>query len=137
MRQGDDGESMFVILRGKVEVSLRDAQGRSEQVATLETGGFFGEMPLMTGETVHHRDGARRSGVRRAAQRRCRGYAPLTPELAQEISAILEARRVGLASVREKLENLPQTAKPLDLLSRIQRYFSIDRAGVGASRPHP
>lgn len=138
VRQGDDGESMFVILRGKVEVSLRDAQGRSEQVATLETGGFFGEMSLMTGEkrsaTVTALDEVECAELHKddvADILRSR------PELAQEISAILEARRVGLASVREKLENLPQTAKPLDLLSRIQRYFSIDRAGVGASRPHP
>jgi CRP-like cAMP-binding protein len=56
------------------------------------------------------------------------------PELARQISAILEQRREELASVREKLDNLPPAARPLDLLSRIQRYFSIERS-VAAPRP--
>lgn len=47
------------------------------------------------------------------------------PELAREISAILDHRREELDSIRERLDNLSQAAKPLDLLSRIQRYFSI------------
>jgi|ERR1051326_7796282 small-conductance mechanosensitive channel len=137
VQQGDEGSSMFVLLGGTVTVSLRDEQGRSEQVATLEAGGFFGEMSLLTGEKrsatvtavdevecgeLHKDDVADILGAR--------------PELAREISAILQQRREELASVREKLESLPQAAKPLDLLSRIQRYFSFDHSAGGAAR-HP
>jgi len=136
VQQGDEGSSMFVLQRGSVTVSLRDAQGRSEQVATLETGGFFGEMSLMTGEkrsaTVTAVDEVECAELHKddvADILRAR------PELAREISAILEQRQVELASVREKLENLPPAVKPQDLLSRIQRYFSIDRSVVGAARP--
>lgn len=136
VRQGDEGSSMFVILRGSVTVSFTNAQGRSEQVATLETGGFFGEMSLMTGErrsaTVTAVDEVECAELHKddvADILRAR------PELARDISAILEQRRGELASVKEKLESLPRETKPVDLLSRIQRYFSIDRAVAGSLRP--
>jgi len=129
VRQGDAGSSMFVLTRGNVAVSLRDAQGRSEQVATLEMGRFFGEMSLMTGEK-------RTATVTALDEVECvelnkddvADILLARPELAREISAILDQRREELDSIREKLDNLPQAAKPLDLLSRIQRYFSIDRS---------
>jgi CRP-like cAMP-binding protein len=47
------------------------------------------------------------------------------PELAREISAILDRRREELESIREKLDNMPLASKPQDLLSRIQRYFTL------------
>ena len=88
---------------GSVTVSLRDAQGRSEQVATLETGGLFGEMFLMPKEKrcvtvtaldevecaeLHKEDAAEIPRAR--------------PELAREISAILEQRQEELASDSHK-----------------------------------
>jgi small-conductance mechanosensitive channel/CRP-like cAMP-binding protein len=128
VRQGDEGSSMFVLTRGSVDVTLRDAQGRSEQVATLQPGGFFGEMSLMTGEK-------RTATVTALDEVECvelnkddvADILLARPELAQEISAILDQRREELESIREKLDSMQQAAKPLDLLSRIQRYFSIDR----------
>jgi CRP-like cAMP-binding protein/small-conductance mechanosensitive channel len=134
VRQGDEGSSMFVLLRGAVAVSLRDAHGRSEQVATLSGGDFFGEMSLMTGEK-------RSASVTALEEVECAelhkdDVAELLlqrPELAREISAILEQRQGGLASARERFQSPPQAAKPLDLLGRIQQYFSIDRIDHGFS----
>ncbi|NTX11402.1 cyclic nucleotide-binding domain-containing protein [Myxococcus sp. CA051A] len=45
-RQGDAGESFYVVLAG--EVQLRDTGGQA--VATVKPGGFFGELALLTGE---------------------------------------------------------------------------------------
>jgi hypothetical protein len=45
--------------------------------------------------------------------------------LAREISAILDQRREELESIRDRLDNLPRATKPLDLLGRIQRYFTL------------
>jgi small-conductance mechanosensitive channel/CRP-like cAMP-binding protein len=47
VRQGDPGQSMFVVAAGVVSVVLGPA--RSE-VARIEAGGYFGEMSLLTGE---------------------------------------------------------------------------------------
>ena len=47
VRQGEDGQSMFVVLSGSVSVVLEPSR---EEVARIEPGGYFGEMSLLTGE---------------------------------------------------------------------------------------
>jgi CRP-like cAMP-binding protein len=49
IRQGDPGASMFVILSGRVEVTVREAAGPPLRLAELTAGDYFGEMSLMTG----------------------------------------------------------------------------------------
>jgi small-conductance mechanosensitive channel/CRP-like cAMP-binding protein len=47
VRQGDPGQSMFVVAEGVVSVVLGPARN---EVARIEAGGHFGEMSLLTGE---------------------------------------------------------------------------------------
>jgi hypothetical protein len=47
VRQGDAGQSMFVVATGEVSVVIEP--GRNE-VARIQAGGYFGEMTLLTGE---------------------------------------------------------------------------------------
>jgi CRP-like cAMP-binding protein len=47
VREGDQGSSMFVIVRGEAAVTLAGTDG---EVARLRDGSFFGEMSLLTGE---------------------------------------------------------------------------------------
>jgi len=47
VRQGEPGQSMFIVARGTVSVVLEPAR---QEVARIETGGYFGEMSLLTGE---------------------------------------------------------------------------------------
>jgi CRP-like cAMP-binding protein len=49
IRQGTPGDSMFIIARGEVHVSLTQA-GLHKVIANLGPGDFVGEMSLMTGE---------------------------------------------------------------------------------------
>ncbi|MFN8644372.1 MAG: cyclic nucleotide-binding domain-containing protein [Candidatus Binatia bacterium] len=46
-RQGDRGDSMFLIRRGRVRILLESA-GQEADVAVLETGAFFGELSLLS-----------------------------------------------------------------------------------------
>jgi CRP-like cAMP-binding protein len=48
MRQGEAGTSMFVLLDGKVEVTVHERSG-DQPVATLSAGDIVGEMSLITG----------------------------------------------------------------------------------------
>ncbi len=50
VRQGDEGNSFFLISRGRVGVSVGDRQNEGEMMATLGRGQCFGEMSLLTGE---------------------------------------------------------------------------------------
>jgi CRP-like cAMP-binding protein len=128
VRQGDAGSSMFVLLRGSVTVTFTDEHGRSEHVATLQAGDFFGEMSLMTGED-------RSASVTSLNEVECAelhkddvaDILRQRPELARQMAAILDQRQSELATVREKLQTAPAEVKAPDLLGRIQKYFSIGR----------
>jgi potassium-dependent mechanosensitive channel len=50
VRQGDEGNSFFIIHNGGVIVCVEGAKGERTEVAHLEKDDFFGEMSLLTGE---------------------------------------------------------------------------------------
>jgi len=50
IRQGDTGDSLFLVARGVVRVSRED-DGQKRSLATLMAGDFFGEMALLHGES--------------------------------------------------------------------------------------
>ena len=49
VRQGDQGDKLFLIMRGEVEVVVGDETGE-QRVNTLTEGDYFGEYALLTGE---------------------------------------------------------------------------------------
>ncbi len=128
VRQGDSGASMFVILGGSVSVTLAGRSGHVEELATLEAGSFFGEMSLMTGVK-------RTASVVAVDEVECgelekHDVADILmrrPELAQQISDLLEKRQIALDSLREKLQNKPEAVGKSDLLARIQDFFGISK----------
>jgi uncharacterized membrane protein len=48
-RRGDAGESMYLIERGSIKISVKDADGHDTTLAELGKGEFFGEMSLLDG----------------------------------------------------------------------------------------
>ena len=50
IRQGEIGDSLFVIVSGALGVFIKGADGRTELVTQLSTGAAVGEMSLLTGE---------------------------------------------------------------------------------------
>ena len=50
IRQGEEGDSMYVILKGRVSVVKRCADGEEREVAQLERGQSFGETALLRRE---------------------------------------------------------------------------------------
>jgi CRP-like cAMP-binding protein len=49
VREGDPGDSMFIVSTGEVDATREDA-GRQVKLATLSDGDFFGEMAVLSGE---------------------------------------------------------------------------------------
>jgi ATP-binding cassette subfamily B protein len=47
IKEGDDGDTFHVIVRGSVAVSRTDADGREHRVRVLEDGDHFGELALL------------------------------------------------------------------------------------------
>ena len=48
-RQGDNGDAMYLIERGRVRISIRDADKQEVTLAELAQGDFFGEMSIIDG----------------------------------------------------------------------------------------
>lgn len=44
---GDPGEAMYMVQQGKIEIFLREHSGNKVTLATIEAGGFFGELALL------------------------------------------------------------------------------------------
>ncbi|MCK5876948.1 MAG: cyclic nucleotide-binding domain-containing protein, partial [Candidatus Marithrix sp.] len=51
VKQGDAGDSLFIVVEGVVGVQVQTDDGRTKEVARLGAGDFFGEMALLTGES--------------------------------------------------------------------------------------
>jgi ATP-binding cassette subfamily B protein len=47
IEEGDPGDKFYILVRGKVEVSKRLAEGQEKQLAILQDGDFFGEIALL------------------------------------------------------------------------------------------
>ena len=51
-RQGDPGDELYIVIKGRVNIGLFDMEGGSfTRLATYEAGGVFGEMTLFQGGT--------------------------------------------------------------------------------------
>ena len=130
LRQGDPGDSLYILQRGRVRILLSAGTGLTEQVASLGPGDFFGEMALLTGEK-------RTATVAAIEQVDCYSLAKPDlsvllserPTLAEDISAVLTNRQTGLAAARAKLDEAEQgqrqVSKQRDLLTRIKNYFAL------------
>jgi len=125
LRQGDPGDSLYVVRAGSVAVQL-GALGARKEIATLSAGQFFGEMSLMTGES-------RSATV--VAKTDCECYVvdkqafqqilEERPELAGIISDILSRRQVALDGATADAALASQTVQKNQLRSKIAAFFGI------------
>ena len=129
-RQGDEAHWLYVIVEGEAEVHVA-IEGKSERVATLGGGDYFGEMGMMTGEP-------RRATVVAQSDVKCyrldkdafRDILRERPEVAEEISHTLARRRVELEAIREALsediirQRMQHAQKAL--AERIRDFFKLD-----------
>jgi len=131
VRQGDHGESLFVIRSGRVRILKSLDGGPATTMATMNPGDFFGEMSLLTGEprtaSILAEDETEVVLVSKEA------FAPvLTADagILVGLSAALETRARNTA---ERLADLPQggaqskeTARTSTLRRNIGRFFGLE-----------
>jgi small-conductance mechanosensitive channel/CRP-like cAMP-binding protein len=124
VRQGADGQSMFVVCRGVVGVVLEPG-GR--EIARLEAGGFFGEMSLLTGEprtaTVRAVTDCRLMEIDAEGFRR---FVLAHPAVVEQVGAIVMERREQLE--RSRVASPADTAPPesrLGFLIRVRRFLRL------------
>lgn len=137
--QGEDGDSFYIIRRGKVTVSVRDAQDDLILNFEMATGNYFGEMALLTGEprsaTVSAASDAELLTV---SKEDLREVIVSSPEVEKIISNVLAQRQLRTEQARESAEEERATrgaGGPVQggstleqlseqLLRKIQAFFS-------------
>jgi small-conductance mechanosensitive channel/CRP-like cAMP-binding protein len=124
VRQGQSGDSMFVILQGRVRVVLEPS---GQEVAAIDAGGFFGEMSVLTGEprtaTVRADSDVRALEISAAEMRELAGT---TPDLLEHISRVMAARRIGLAAAEASASSSGSALHTSrSLLARFQRFLRL------------
>ncbi len=121
VREGAEGASMFVVCQGRVAVTI----GSGKEVARIETGGFFGEMSLLTGEprsaTVSARGDCR---VLEIAGDVFKRYITEHPDVIDEVAGAAAARRRELDQSRGATTANPAEAR-VTLAARMRRFFGL------------
>ncbi len=130
IREGAEGESMFVLLRGAAEVSI-SKNGHSISVATLKAPDCFGEMSLLTGE--------RRTATVRA-QTDCQvmeigkpvmaELLRASPDCLDRLSELLAKRKMATEGLLKEAVSQTQSASKereyrATFLRRLQTFFEL------------
>jgi small-conductance mechanosensitive channel/CRP-like cAMP-binding protein len=122
VREGEDGQSMFVVVSGSVSVVLEPSR---DEVARIERGGYFGEMSLLTGEprsatVVAIGDVV----VVEIAADLFRRLAIVHPEAIEKIGLAAMVRRAGLEQMRSATAGTV-TVETTTLVARMKRFLRI------------
>jgi small-conductance mechanosensitive channel/CRP-like cAMP-binding protein len=122
VRQGEEGDSLFINLSGNLEVFV---DGQS--VGSLSGGDFFGEMSLLTGEkrraTVTAVDEVRLVEISKEA------IGPIirsSPSVLEGLSAALETRLQKILTAQQVRKVVTEASTLQDeLLDKLRRFFGI------------
>jgi small-conductance mechanosensitive channel len=124
VRMGQEGNSMFVIVRGSVKVQIPE-NGQQKTLNTLKENDFFGEMSLLTGEprsaTVVAVEETEVLQIRKQA---LKPIFESNPQLVQAIVDIIEERKVSLNAEAESAPEAGGTDSK-GVLRLIKNFFGL------------
>ena len=123
VRQGDPGDSMFVVSSGRAAVVLEPDR---REIATIERGGYFGEMSLLTGDprtaTVIARGDTLVFEITADVFRR---LAASHPRAVEHVGIAAAARRVELDKVRATAAGQAVADAPTTFMDRMRRFLRL------------
>jgi CRP-like cAMP-binding protein len=128
VRQGDHGDSCYVVDSGRAAVLVGEGPGE-RQVAVLEPGSLFGEMSLLTGEprsaTVRAQGDVRLLMLSAPALKQA---LEKSPRLASDLAEVATLRKEGLLEARARLDADARAhvlAASRGLVDAIRRFFKL------------
>ncbi len=124
VRQGNEGNSMFVILRGSVRVQIPEGSYQ-KTINRLGKDDFFGEMSLLTGEPRSASVIAEEeTEVLQIKKEALKPIFENNPDLVKTIVELIEERRALLASIEEtSLEE--SLASQKGVMGSIKKFFGL------------
>ena len=123
VRQGTPGDSMFIVCSGKAAVML---EGQRTPIATIEQGGYFGEMSLLTGDPRTATVVAQGDVVAlEIGAEVFRQLADLNPRAVEQVGVAAAARRAELEGVRASIQAAAVVEAPTSFMSRMRKFLRI------------
>lgn len=121
VREGDPGASMFIVCKGRAAVVL---DPDAAEVATIEQGGYFGEMSLLTGEPRSATVVARGdTTVLELDAEWFRALAASDPQAVEAIGAAAVMRRGELDAARTAATNTAVADAPATFVARMRKFL--------------
>jgi small-conductance mechanosensitive channel/CRP-like cAMP-binding protein len=123
VRQGEAGHSMFIVGSGQVRVVLEPDR---REVATIDRGGYFGEMSLLTGEprtaTVVARGDAVVVEIDAELFRQLGARHPHTIE---QIGVVAVTRRSELEQIKNASQGAAVADAPATFIARMRKFLRL------------
>jgi len=124
VRRGQEGRSMFVVIRGNVKVQIPE-NNIQKVINRLTVNDFFGEMGLLTGEprtaTVVAEDEVDVLEIRKSA---IKPIFESNPELMSAVYEIIEERKL-LLKTEDEVKGTDDKDRKAGVLGSIRRFFGI------------
>ena len=124
IRQGDTGDSMFVVIDGRVEVTAEQADAAPVRLAVLGDGDYFGEMSLMTGAPrVATVTALVETRLMEVGKESFRGVLASQPGLVDVLGGALRQRLAGRAeAIADAGRPAPESQ---DIFRKIREFFAM------------
>jgi len=124
VRQGEAGDSMFVVASGHVDVVIEPER---HLVAGIDAGGYFGEMSLLSGAprtaTVLSVGDTTVLELNAAVFRRLGAE---DPQAVEQVAMAAVTRRIELDKARSTVKSAAAPEPTATLLDRVRRFLGID-----------
>jgi branched-chain amino acid transport system substrate-binding protein len=129
-KQGDKGDSLFVIREGVVGVWIKMDDGDAIEVARLGAGSFFGEMALLTGEPRTASIITKTESYLYEITKK--DFAPIiemSPQTVQKLSLELTQRSINRECLEDEYRNSQLNKEDLNnqFLNRIINFFGVKK----------
>jgi len=129
-KQGDKGDSLFVIREGVVGVWIKMDDGDAIEVARLGAGSFFGEMALLTGEPRTASIITKTESYLYEITKQ--DFAPVienSPQTVQKMSLELTQRSINRECLEDEYRNSQLNKEDLNnqFLNRIINFFGVKK----------
>jgi small-conductance mechanosensitive channel/CRP-like cAMP-binding protein len=125
VRQDDQGDSLYIIRSGLCGVYIRKHGKQEKRIATIDTGGFFGEMSLLTGEphtaTVQ---AVEDTSVIIIDKENFSNILTENPSISVQLGEILAERQNELAEEAGRI--VAASASSTSMIAKIKSFFRID-----------
>jgi CRP-like cAMP-binding protein len=126
VRQGDAGDSMYVVCSGTAVVTLEHGGAAGQEIAAIAPAGYFGEMSLLTGEprsaTVIARGDTTLIEIGADLFRR---LASLNPLAVEQIGVTVVSRRAELEAAKAAAPGSGVLDVPATFRTRMKKFLRM------------